>query len=359
VFIGYDDNDAMFIRDEEDAYATLRSCLGRTYAMYKTVVMMDGILSDDAECQESTVWCSIDDFSFDATNTRILRFWDLGYSNIEELNLLLRDVPGLAIDGKEQMLAEVRTLRAFTYLQLVSYFGDVPIPDDVWLNEAQTRHPTSEVYALLIEDLESALAVIPAGPSTDRSTLSSDAVRVLLAKAALLEGDFPRVEALTAEVIESARYQLVGSTEEAFADNTNAEIIWDLSFGYNEEFTQYFFGRSFGPALRLAQVYLMRAEAQIELNNLDGGGASLDLIRGRLGLSPSSGVTVDELRVELRDTWKLEMSREGDRFINLVRWNLADETLYANGYNPSKHSVLPLPQVVMDKYYNMFQNPGY
>lgn len=358
VLIGYDNNDTMFIRDGADAQATFTAVVARNNSLYKTAVMMDGILSDDADCQAGTSWCAIDNFDYIASDALVKRLWDLAYSNIATINLILRDVPALTFDGKSELIANAQALRAVAYLQLATYFGDVPILDGVAFGEAQSRNQVTEVYALVTADLEQARTVLPEAPATDRSVLTKDAASILLARVALLKRDFDRARVLTSEVIEGAGYQLSISAADVFSDNTNPEIIWDLSAGEYPEFTAYFLGRNVGPVIRLTEAYLINAEANIELDALEEGHMPLSIIRELLGF-PTTATTTEEYRTELRATWKLAMSHEGDRFRNLVRWQLAESTLGPKGFQSPKHNLLPIPQVVIDQHFNMLQNPGY
>lgn len=358
VLIGYDNNDAMFIRDGADAMATFANVVAGSNSLYKTAVMMDGILSDDADCQAGTLWCAIDNFAYNPSDPLVKRLWDLAYNNIATSNLILRDVPALSFNDKEMLIGSVKGLRAMAYLQLATYFGDVPIMEGTAFTETQSRDDVSEVLALVTSDLEDAYELLWRGPFTDRTVLTKDHVSVLLARVALLERDFERAAELTSEVMNVAGYQLSFPAENIFSNSSNPEIIWDFSAGQNPEFKSYFFGRDLGPVVRMTEVYLMNAEANIELNKPENGHAALAQIRELLGL-PTTATTVEEYRTELREAWKLAMPREGHRFQNLVRWQLAESVLSAKGFQAPKHNLLPIPQVIMDQYVNMVQNSGY
>ena len=70
-------------------------------------------------------------------------------------------IPALAT----RLTAEARFLRAFFYFDLIRYFGKVPIVDRPVLSaEANTipRSPVTDVYALVIADLQFAIANLPA-----------------------------------------------------------------------------------------------------------------------------------------------------------------------------------------------------
>ncbi|MFA5296939.1 MAG: RagB/SusD family nutrient uptake outer membrane protein [Lutibacter sp.] len=74
------------------------------------------------------------------------------------------------------------------------------------------------------------------------------------------------------------------------------------------------------PLLRLATVYLMRAEAKIALGQ--DGDADLNKVRVRAGLAPISGATLDDVKYERRAEFAGELF---GRFEDLCRWgDIAD-----------------------------------
>lgn len=359
VFIGYVDNDAVLVKDGEDALKTLAAARGMVNTMHKTLVMTDGILGDDAACPAAMPeWCVIDNFAFTPATTAFYRIWSEGYRAIGELNLLLRDVPGLAFEDKEMVLHQALGLRAYVYLELAKYFGGIPIVTGTQLGD-EPRATLMDNLSAVRSDLESIIDLLPVSASSDqRYVFTSDAARVLLARIALLEGNYNKVAELAETVINGMRHGLTGTRDEVFVDATNSEIIWDFSSTLPFGFQEYFYDRSFCPAIRLAEVYLLLAEAQLENGELDASRNNLNVIRGRAGMEMLESVSSAELRTALQRTWKEEMSREGNRFFNIVRWEIAQSVL-ADSFNPAVHSLFPIPMVVIDQHPNIFQNPGY
>ncbi len=92
------------------------------------------------------------------------------------------------------------------------------------------------------------------------------------------------------------------------------------------------------PIIRLAEVYLMYAEALVELNGtitdaqLD---ASVNKLRDRAGVAPLTNALVTanglDMKTEIRRERSIELYREGKRFDDLKRWGILEETL-----NPSR-----------------------
>ena len=86
--------------------------------------------------------------------------------------------------------------------------------------------------------------------------------------------------------------------------------------------------------IRLAEVYLNRAEANYRLNNAAGALADLNAVRTRpsVGLPPKTGLTGEALFDAIRQERKIELAYEGHLYWDMRRWRLAHEN-YPTGYN--------------------------
>ncbi len=105
--------------------------------------------------------------------------------------------------------------------------------------------------------------------------------------------------------------------------------------------------------IRLADTYLLEAEAIVR----SGGGARaqtlLDLVRARVGLG-SIPATLDNIYEERR----LELATEGHRWFDLVRTGKAATALSFKGFTAGKHEILPIPLNDLNNT-KLVQNPGY
>jgi hypothetical protein len=174
---------------------------------------------------------------FFADNGDVLGMWQNIYGAVKRTNALLAKVPLIeALDAAErdQILGEAHFLRALSYHNLVKYFGPVPIrleyisdPDQV---TDLARSPIPDVYAQILTDLTEAEALITneTGP-TNHATLG--AVRALLARVYLYQGDYPN--ALTrANEVEGMGYELAENYASLFnnEDANTPENIFKLTF---------------------------------------------------------------------------------------------------------------------------------
>jgi starch-binding outer membrane protein, SusD/RagB family len=149
--------------------------------------------------------------------------------------------------------------------------------------------------------------------------------------------------------------------------------------------------------MRYADVLLMAAEAEVEVGSLETARTYVNLVRARAA-NPAGFVTTadgkpaanyvvspypasafaskDAARSAVRFERKLELSGEGHRFFDLVRWGIAATTLnpfltyektrLPNAYSGAtftagKNEYLPLPQTQIDLQGTsvLKQNPGY
>ncbi|WP_422080690.1 RagB/SusD family nutrient uptake outer membrane protein [Ulvibacterium sp.] len=151
--------------------------------------------------------------------------------------------------------------------------------------------------------------------------------------------------------------------------------------------------------IRYADVLLMAAEAEVELGNLEAARALVNQVRARAANSehwvkenddpdtdaanyviaeypPSQFATQEDARTAVRFERKLELSGEGHRFFDLVRWGIAADVLndylaYESQYlvtkfggasfTAGKNEVYPIPQSQIDIQGAgvLTQNPGY
>lgn len=123
------------------------------------------------------------------------------------------------------------------------------------------------------------------------------------------------------------------------------------------------------PYFRLADVYLMQAEAENELNNgpTDKAYSRINAIRTRAGLEPLANRSKEEFFYNIMNERKWELAFEYNRRIDLCRWNkLVEVVKTMSATNPTgaelvdaHHQLLPIPSKEIDKNPNLTQNPGY
>ncbi len=140
-------------------------------------------------------------YTFGATNGQLLTPWNRSFSSINLANGLILFAPEVAISdaARNEALGEIRFLRALYYLNLVQYFGAVPLDlgsGDLQFNQTPfqgfNRNEVNELlvknYNAIIEDLIFASQNLPTQRPANAFRLSKSAAYHLLAKAYIHRG---------------------------------------------------------------------------------------------------------------------------------------------------------------------------
>ena len=94
--------------------------------------------------------------------------------------------------------------------------------------------------------------------------------------------------------------------------NDSTQYSWETKTGYIN--------------MRYADILLMYAEAKAELNEIDATlFAALNAVRARAGMPPVAAGTQASLRQQVRRERAVELAGEGQRLIDLRRWNIYDK----------------------------------
>jgi len=358
-----------------------------------------------------------------STNATIsTNFWSSAYRNIYQVNSILEGLEAstkLTDPVKRQLQGEMKLIRAFYYYYLVNLFGDVPliVGTDYQSNSIMSRASAPDVYRQIITDLEEAQNLLKADyPSMNRARANKWTASALLARVYLLQKDWANAETQATLIINSGQYSLTTNLNNVFVSTSN-ETIWQLIRDNSNTaegatfipasttvrptyaMTNYFLNsfeagdqrkvnwlksnvvsgqtyyypfkykvRTATPIseyevmFRLAEVYLIRAEARVKKNDLTGAKDDLNVIRTRAGLPNTVAITVDEIFSAIIQERRIELFTEwGHRWIDLKRNNQSDVILgpiKAPNWQPTD-VLYPLPQIELDRNVFLVQNPGY
>lgn len=355
----------------------------------------------------------------------VINLWNSLYQTVFYTNTALeglRAADGLTTSVNQQLQGEALFVRAFCYFYLVNLFGEVPLAltSDYRTNNALPRTPADAVYAQLIGDLHEAVELLPDGfvhTGGERVRPNRAAAQMLLARALLYTGDWPgAAEQASAVIGQENTYRLI-PLEEVFLQNSDA-AIWQLipNNDYTNEGWAYIPAENSLPkyvmlsdallsalqpddrrllawvgkgaylnnefyyphkykiwdnsqphaeysmVLRLAELYLIRAEAQARQDQLEQAKADIDAVRGRAGLGElPEGLSRDQLLMEIEKERFRELFGEwGHRWLDLKRTGRVDAVLGAAKPGWQSHQQLyPIPRVELDRNGNLDPNPDY
>lgn len=138
----------------------------------------------------------------------------------------------------------------------------------------------------------------------------------------------------------------------AFSDDFPYTLKWDCSTGPFDDNV---------PLIRLSELYLIKAEAHAELNQLTDALDALETLQTARGLDPFVSADQDEIIEEIMVERRRELNFEGHRWYDLKRRALdIPKQVGATLVPYDDFRVLSvLPQGEVDNNPNLDQNPGY
>lgn len=228
-------------------YAALRS-EGTSGLPY---VAIHNIRSDDADIgggpgDEAAAAPIFDNFGYTKDYWLINNYWTDHYSVIALTNNLIAaaDTIPNPTDMTAINVAEAKFVRAFAYFNLVRTFGEVPKIDFPVVTQDQAIVPKSsipEIYALIDEDLQQAVAMLPISwESRHIGRLTQGAAYALLAKTYLARGNWSSALAAAQAVIGSGQYNLDTPYDMIFREESenSPESVFEIQAAYTQNNTQ-------------------------------------------------------------------------------------------------------------------------
>lgn len=179
----------------------------------------------------------LDDFSTNANNDLVGDIWRESYEGIQRVNVILNRIADIDFEDaslKTARTGEMKFVRGLLYFNLVRLYGDVPLvtvettnPSDFF---GQGRTAQAEVYAQIEADLADAVQSLPVTRILGRP--ARGAAQAVLADVQMNQGNYSQAATHLAEVVNSAQYSLMASTDQIFgiANEGNAEILFEVQF---------------------------------------------------------------------------------------------------------------------------------
>lgn len=349
------------------------------------------------------------------SNVDVRDIWAQGYATINRANHVLASLDKVSGADKGYFEGQALFIRGVVYFELSRLFGkawgdgdnntNLAVPlvltPTLAVTEAdyKSRNTVAAVYAQVLEDLNKAATLLPT--NVEDGVVTKDAALAMLSRVYLMQGNYAAARDAANSVISSGNYDLTSSFGAAFADNTaSPEMIFSIVVseqdGVNnmntfyastdnqgrgdirvqtkhlalyeagDERSKFFetvnnrvftlkFADQYGdvPMVRLAEMYLTRAECNQRLGTTIGAAPKDDVnrIRKRAGLSDLTAVTLNDI---LRER-KLELAFEGHQIHDIKRTKGSVGTTAFSANN----LILPIPQREMDTNNKLVQNPGY
>lgn len=347
--------------------------------------------------------------------------WNTSYSIIYGANAIIEGVAGSAYftpEERELYTGEALFVRAMVHFYLLNLYGEIPyITTTNYIeNKSSSKQTENEVYDLVIADLLKAYDFMPGTDMSGEHLRPNKYVAAaLLARCYLYTNQWELAEQYATEVIENNGWETdiqnvfkktSLSTLWQFSPNTeglptneaqtfiilftppsarvlNSELVDDFEngdlrreqwVGAVSDGTQTFYfpfkykiglgetnTEEYPIVFRMAEQYLIRAEARAQIGNISGSQADLNKIRIRAGLGETLASSQNELLTAVLQERRFELFTEhGHRFFDLKRTGNLDNVLSSKpGWNATDR-LFPLPEKELLLNPNLLpQNPGY
>ena len=347
--------------------------------------------------------------------------WRAGYLTIYHSNAILESLEAAHLTDaeKKQLAGEAKLVRALSYFYMVNLFGDVPLvkSTDYRINASMPRTPATQVEDQVISDLQSAKDLLPAAyPTPGRVRPNKWAAAALLARAYLYNGNWAGAETEATEVINTGIYTLSPNLNNVFLA-ASTEAIWQL-LPVNPSFntwegqnllpssatvkpgymltaallnafeagdarktawvktntvtnTTYYYPYKYKVksgstvtenyiVLRLAELFLIRAEARAQQGNITGAQDDLNTIRKRAGLPGTTANDQSSLLLAIEQERRIELMAEwGHRWFDLKRTGRANAVLSTKSGWQTTDTLYPIPYAEIQLNMSLTQNQGY
>jgi starch-binding outer membrane protein, SusD/RagB family len=339
------------------------------------------------------------------------------YKAINSANSVIANIPTvtdplLTQAEKNKYLGEAYFIRALGYFDLARGWGGVQLQ----LKPTTTldgikgikRSTLDQTYDQVLADLVQAEQLLPEDATT-RNRAQKSTARALRARLHLYRKQWVDATNYATQVINNSKYSLVKPYKTFFTSPfLSSESVFELTFSSNDKnsfWNLWYTGTDGGQytlkpsasiisklnnsniggtrnaliagsgslvygalyntkststdpsyVIRIAELYLIRAEAWAQRDSSTKALADLNTIRSRAGVSPSTAVTKAEILKAIEDENSVEFAFEAHRWFDLVRTERAGDVL---GVTNKNYWLFPIPYSDILSDPDAEQNPGY
>lgn len=362
-----------------------------------------------------------------SANASVTALWGSIYNTIYIANFILERLPGLpgvTASIRNRVLATAHFLRGYAYFVALSTYGGVPLVTvtSVDANRNIPRATETQIRDFILEDFQSAMGNLPDNPNP--AFAGEYAVRAALAKYYLYLGDWANAEQYASQVINSGFYTLEPDFADIVLQDFTDEAIFEMGYTLTDDpgtsanigLNNLFLGRreliptnqlvlalasvesgdrfstivfnatllngndngwsvaKYGTAdednnnvvaIRLAEIFLIRAEARAHQNKISGTNSAqedINKLRERANAPLVGSVAQNQMLALVEEERKFELAFEGHRWYDLVRTGRAKAVMTAFTTNwRDAYERWPIPQreILNNPSLSGNQNPGY
>ncbi|GAB3893890.1 RagB/SusD family nutrient uptake outer membrane protein [Larkinella knui] len=359
------------------------------------------------------------------TNGDVSAMWGYIYNTVYVANFILERLPDLAgvqPAAKKQLLGEAHFLRGLANFYGANTYGDIPkvTTTDQVTNRNIPRAAKADILASVLEDFQYALTNLTTDQTEGAAYANQNTVRAALARYYLYQKNWVQAEQFASQVIDSKVYTLEPDFKTIVFNNFPKESIFEMGYTQNdanspllnnllvtrremipsEQLIQALASaeskdrlatisfdatkqrgndngwtvRKYGTAtdgnsnvvvFRLAEMYLIRAEARAQQGKLAGANGAvsdINVLRARAKAANVSATNQADILATVERERQYELAFEGHRWYDLVRTGRAQAVMSAFSPNwNARYERWPVPQTEIQRNPALkgAQNPGY
>lgn len=410
---------ASAITDAGTARAAIIGTYDRLQGYYASSYPTLGTITTDNVIFNGTLseYLQLDQNAIPTDNVITVSAYQGIYRTINSANSVIAAVPLvndplLTAAEKDKILGEAYFIRALSYFDLARGWGGVQLQlkptTDLQVLKGIKRSTLDQTYDQVLADLVLAEQLLPEDANT-RNRAQKSAARALRARLHLYRSQWADAESYATKVISNTKYSLVKPYKTFFtAPFQTSESVFELAYSVNDKnsYWNLWYPSSAGgqftlkpsdvliaklnnPAaggtrntlvagsgatvygvlynttstssdpsyvIRIAELYLIRAEARAKQNKLADAAADLNLIRARADVPVTTAANQDALLTAIEEENAVEFAFEAHRWFDLVRTERAGAVL---GLNNRNYWLFPIPYSDVQSDPDVTQNPGY
>jgi len=358
-----------------------------------------------------------------SANASAASLWSNIYSAVYVANFIFERLPavaGVTTTQRNKTMGTAYFLRGLSYFYGLYTYGGIPNVKTTFIDDNRDipRASKEEILELILNDYEDALDLLPEEP-VNPGFVSKDAVRAALARYYLYTKQWSLAENFASQLIDSERYPLEPDFANIVLNDFTNEAIFEIGYNITDDpgtlnnlfksrreiipsnqvvvslasaqsgkrFTSIEFNvnnlagtdngwtvSKYGTAdennnnvvvFRLAEMYLIRAEARANLNIVSGpNGAQSDLneLRTRASAPLVPVLSQSQMLLTIEEERRMELAFEGHRWYDLVRTGRVTAVMTAFSPNwKTTYELWPIPQTEIQNNPSLAgqQNPGY
>lgn len=361
---------------------------------------------------------NFDQHNYQADNSANLSAWYAIYSAINAANQTIKltsEAQGIAEAEKKRIIAEATIIRSIGLFDLARTWGNIPIVKEATSSPTQfngvRQSDAKTVYQTVVSDVLSVRDDLALPKTRGNAYISQPVADAFLARIYLYQDDWANAEKYASQVIGQNDYYELVPISDWLANKQTKESVFELAYSSSFSNEYYYYWQRVGggrqeiglsqelydlisspktggdrailvsddstpaerlltaklywrdgndddPAyvFRLAEQYLIRAEARAKQGKIEGAIADLNAIRQRSHVAKYDGSTAqNDVIAAIDQERRIELAFEPHRWFDLVRTNRAVEVLGID----SHYTLFPIPNtdVLVDE--DLEQNKGY